>query len=210
MTADRSQLVNPDLHVFRSEKFHGIVMEAADFLEKTPLHGVPPVSSFNGIGVYILYYIGDYEYYQCVSSLHSPDCVRPIYVGKAVPPGWRAGRVSLSAYGKTLYGRLREHGRSIQQAENLDLQHFRCRFIILQGIETDLISTIESHLIRTYQPLWNVVVDGFGNHDPGSGRYNQAPSPWDILHPGRPWIRRLSGKPPLLLQILDRIKNHTQ
>jgi hypothetical protein len=29
------------------------------------------------------------------------------------------------------------------------------------------------------------------NHDPGSGRYNQQISPWDILHPGRAWAKKL-------------------
>lgn len=39
--------------------------------------------------------------------------------------------------------------------------------------------------------IWNTTVTGFGNHDPGSGRYNQARSSWDVLHPGRPWADRL-------------------
>src|SRR5262249_6824895 len=50
----------------------------------------------------------------------------------------------------------------------------------------------ERLMIRTAAPVWNVVVDGFGNHDPGSGRYNQKVSPWDTLHPGRPWVIRLT------------------
>ncbi len=31
----------------------------------------------------------------------------------------------------------------------------------------------------------NKIIDGFGNHDPGKGRYNQLRSRWDKLHPGR-------------------------
>ncbi len=34
-------------------------------------------------------------------------------------------------------------------------------------------------------------VEGFGNHDPGSGRYNSQKPPWDVVHPGRPWADRL-------------------
>jgi hypothetical protein len=41
------------------------------------------------------------------------------------------------------------------------------------------------------EPLWNQKLDGFGNHDPGAGRYNQQRSPWDVIHPGRPWAARL-------------------
>ena len=39
-----------------------------------------------------------------------------------------------------------------------------------------MIGTIEAALIKLNQPLWNVAVDGFGNHDPGRGRYEQAKS----------------------------------
>jgi hypothetical protein len=46
-------------------------------------------------------------------------------------------------------------------------------------------------LIEKNKPLWNVVVDGFGNHDPGSGRYNQQISAWDTIHPGRSWAKKL-------------------
>jgi hypothetical protein len=36
-----------------------------------------------------------------------------------------------------------------------------------------------------------LVVDGFGNHDPGTGRRNMKRPRWDILHPGRSWAGRL-------------------
>jgi hypothetical protein len=40
------------------------------------------------------------------------------------------------------------------------------------------------------------VLDGFGNHDLGKGRYNQQRSAWDIIHPGRKWAKNLQeGKP---------------
>jgi len=42
----------------------------------------------------------------------------------------------------------------------------------------------------------NFDMDGFGNHDPGKGRYNQAQSEWDVLHPGRSWVKRLTGASP--------------
>ena len=49
----------------------------------------------------------------------------------------------------------------------------------------------ESLLIGRFSPIWNTIVDGFGNHDPGSGRRNQARSRWDVLHPGRNWAELL-------------------
>jgi hypothetical protein len=77
--------------------------------------------------------------------------------------------------------------------------------MILDDLESDLIGPVEAELIRRYKPLWNTVVDGFGNHDPGSGRYDQARSEWDVLHPGRPWAERLTGASPQVNDILDRI-----
>jgi len=46
-------------------------------------------------------------------------------------------------------------------------------------------------LSSMFSPLWNRMLDGFGNHDPGAGRYNQQRSPWDVVHPGRPWAAKL-------------------
>lgn len=46
-------------------------------------------------------------------------------------------------------------------------------------------------MISRYRPVWNHVVFGFGNHDPGATRYNQARPLWDELHPGRPWAARM-------------------
>jgi len=49
----------------------------------------------------------------------------------------------------------------------------------------------ERFLIEHYQPLWNVWVDGFGNHPPGKGRPAGEVSWWDALHPGRGWAASL-------------------
>ncbi|MBN1485361.1 MAG: Eco29kI family restriction endonuclease [Chloroflexia bacterium] len=57
-----------------------------------------------------------------------------------------------------------------------------------------------------WNPLWNSGLDGFGNHDPGRGRYNQAKSEWDVLHPGRPWAERLTGASPGLKEIIEKAR----
>ena len=116
---------------------------------------------------------------------------QPIYVGKAVPRGWRQGRLQEPT--NELYRRLCEHANSISQAGNLDLKDFHCRFMILEDAAADMIGTVEAALIRQYYPLWNSTLGGFGNHDPGSGRYELALSDWDVLHPGRDWAERLNG-----------------
>jgi hypothetical protein len=113
---------------------------------------------------------------------------RPIYVGCAVPAGKRKGEGSPLEGGSALSSRLEQHARSIQQAENLDLKDFRCRHLVAVPVWTPL---AERFLIEHYRPIWNTVVDGFGNHDPGKGRHAMKRPRWDILHPGRAWAARL-------------------
>lgn len=57
-------------------------------------------------------------------------------------------------------------------------------------------------------PLWNTVVDGFGNHDPGKGRYEQAKSDWDVIHPGRAWAEKCKGAHSSAATILARVDVH--
>lgn len=71
-----------------------------------------------------------------------------------------------------------------------------------------MIGTVEAALIRHYHPLWNTVVDGFGNHDPGSGRYNQEISEWDIVHPGRSWARKCATSSKNIKEVEMSIRNY--
>jgi len=199
--------VNTELHIFRSPEFQSVVEKAIKFFEGTPVHQLPPPSRFTGCGVYALYYLGGYEPYAKIAKSNQDACALPIYVGKAVPPGWRAARV-VAEESASLHNRLGEHTRSIRQAKNLKSCDLQCRFMILQGAEGDLIVPVEAALIRNYEPLWNSVIDGFGNHDPGSGRYNQARSEWDVLHPGRPWADRLKGEPPSLEETIKKVQDY--
>jgi len=71
-----------------------------------------------------------------------------------------------------------------------------------------MISTIEAALIKLNLPLWNTALDGFGNHDPGNGRYEQAKSDWDVIHGGRSWAEKCNGLPKEGAMILAGIDNH--
>lgn len=155
-----------------------------------PPERLPPLEKFNGAGLYAIYYAGDFEPYAEVSR---DECEWPIYVGKATPPGARKGLVGLNAPpGRKLYGRLREHARSIEAGKNLGIDDFLCRFLVVDDIWIPL---AERLLIGHYRPLWNGVVSGFGNHGPGgrpgggSSRGDQMKSEWDVLHPGRAWAK---------------------
>jgi len=183
-TFDRSR------HVFHSPEFEELVNDTIRFFNGTPIQTLPPLEDFEGTGVYALYFIGkDDLIYNQYHEINRLEYRQPIYVGKAVPRGWRQGRVT-SSKSNELYRRLRDHAKSISLANNLCLEDFLCRFMILENEASNLIGTVEAALIRHYQPLWNCLIDGFGNHDPGKGRYNQVISEWDVLHPGREWAKK--------------------
>jgi hypothetical protein len=194
------------MHIFRSPAFQSVLAAALAFFNGTLAYPMPLVSSFGGSGVYAIYYRGLFPLYTPLAEANRSQCIMPIYAGKAVPSGWRTGRMP-NPHATTLSNRLHEHVRSIQQGDGLDPADFHCRFMILHEPEIDLISVIEAELIRHYQPLWNTVIDGFGNHDPGSGRYKQARSEWDILHPGREWASRLQGVSPSHEAVIAKVQH---
>lgn len=186
MIFDRSK------HVFHSEAFAEVIKDTIRFFNGTPVHVIPPPERFIGVGVYALYYIGRNPYYGKLYEQNRTSFSQPIYVGKAVPRGWRQARSQDAA--NELYSRLNEHFRSISQARNLSVEDFRCRFMILEDSAADMIGTVEASLIRHYKPIWNNSVDGFGNHTPGNGRFMQAKSDWDVIHPGREWAKKCQGQ----------------
>lgn len=175
-------------HIFNSPEFEELIKDTIRFFNGTPIQPMPPLEDFEGAGVYALYYIGKTGIYSDFHQINRLDYRLPIYVGKAVPRSWRQGRISTSS-SHELFRRLGEHTKSIKSVSNLHISDFLCRFMILENAASNMIGTVEAALIRNYQPLWNSSIDGFGNHDPGSGRYNQERSEWDVLHPGRNWAK---------------------
>lgn len=161
----------------------------ADAALNSEIYPLPP-EPFIGAGVYMLYYVGDLPLYRKLANANrNGRFEKPIYVGKAVPAGARKGGMGLDVdHGMALFKRLSEHSESVTDAENLNLQDFRCRFLVVDDIWIPL---AESLLIEKFAPVWNRVLDGFGNHDPGKGRHSGKMPYWDCVHPGREWAKRL-------------------
>ena len=172
---------------------------AARALMDYPPEALPPEDSFRGAGVYALHYAGEFAAYVGMCG------EEPIYVGKADLPGKRQGRVAARQTSAALYRRLMKHGESIESAQNLDLRDFRCRWLVLDPV---WIGLTEQVLISEYRPLWNVAVDGFGNNDPGKGRWNQRRSQWDTLHPGRAWAYNLQDANETVETIMAGVEKH--
>ncbi len=166
---------------------------------KTPMNRI---EKFAGAGIYAIYYIGGFSPYKPISQNDKGEM--PIYVGKAVPPGTRKGNFGLNADpGYALYKRLKEHSDSIKQVNNIKENDFLCRYLVVDDIWIPL---GESLLIAKYSPIWNKIIDGFGNHDRGKGRYNQMLSRWDTLHPGRSWTMECKERPETSQQIITELE----
>jgi len=172
--------------------------------KSSPMTALQP---FIGVGIYAIYYKGDLPIYAKISAKNRSRFIQPIYVGKAIPEGARKGGLGLDVpIGENLYKRLIEHKKSIEAATNLNIKDFYCKFLLVDDIWIPL---GESLLIEKTKPLWNIVVEGFGNHDPGKGRYNQQISAWDTIHPGRSWAKKLQkGKSEK--EIFSQIHNFLQ
>ncbi len=166
------------------------------------------LARFQGAGIYALYYVGPFPAYQPLSlrNTGTEGLIAPIYVGKATPAGGRKG-ASLDTTPKTLalWKRLGEHADSIRSAPTLHIDDFRCRHLVVDDIWIPL---GESLLIAKFSPLWNSLVDGFGNHNPGKGRYEGMRTRWDVLHPGRAWADRCAVRPETAADVEREVRAH--
>ena len=159
-----------------------------------PLGAVP---SFEGGGVYAIYYHGPFPAYAPLTEVNTPTPTIPIYVGKSGAAGSRAG---VGSTGKQkapsrspLCLRLRKHAKSIAAASStLDLADFSARWLVVDEIWVPL---AESSMIRDHSPLWNAFIPGFGSNPQGAGRDEGMRSRWDTLHPGRANADVLKDRP---------------
>lgn len=160
-------------------------------LEERPVVPLDSLGKFDGAGIYALYYTGPYPAYQLLAERNRAESGSwAIYIGKAEAENARKGdpNQAHNSVGPKLYNRINDHLASIQAATNLDVKDFQIRALT---ITPTWISLAEVVAIRIHHPVWNAVIDGLGNHDPGSGRYKGMKPRWDTLHPGRVWADRL-------------------
>lgn len=179
----------PVLQPFNPLQKGHLAKSAARALLISDVQPLPP-EPFIAAGVYALYYQGDFPAYRLLVEKNRDGSYEwPIYVGKAVPEGSRkGGTLDNIDPGTVLYKRLLDHAKSIEAADNLDLADFRCRYLSVDDIWIPL---TENMLIEKFRPVWNRILDGFGNHDPGKGRLAGKRSSWDCVHPGRAWADQL-------------------
>ncbi len=149
-------------------------------LLQQPGHTLPPEHKFPGAGIYAIYYHGPFEPYAPVASANAERLRIPLYIGSAVREGAKLGFKSTPERGARIHSRLQDHASSIRQANNLDINDFSCRYLVLDDA---FILLAESVLIGIFRPIWNGM--GFGSKVVGVFRMGGSASPWDTLHPGR-------------------------
>lgn len=145
-------------------------------LERQPLIFLESeIDRFEGSGLYAIYYRGS------SLSLYAPlkDYNIPVYAGQALSHNSATGRAARSAY--PLWKRARDHRKSIEDAD-LPLAEFAIRLLCLPDVHADL---GENGLRVFYQPVWNAVLTGFGNHEQGPTTRQGQRTKWDTVHPGR-------------------------
>lgn len=140
---------------------------------------LPLDHKFSGAGVYALFYTGSNPAY---AKIRTADASWPIYVGKAVPPGARKGGGGKAS--SPLQSRIGQHVASIEATKTLRIEDFVCRYLVVTPL---WITMSERFLLEHYRPVWNLCLEGFGNHNPGSGRLEGEITWWDAFHPGRHW-----------------------
>ena len=152
---------------------------AVEILEQ-PLRAMPPETPFSGAGVYALYYSGSHEAYSTLRELDGGRYKYPIYIGKAAGESAKQGFNPHSSNKRKLYDRIADHAKSIEEVENLNLDDFQCRYLVLNDA---YIALAESVMIRLFRPPWNGM--SFGSKVVGKFREGGTPGLWDALHPGR-------------------------
>lgn len=177
----------------------------AQAFKQSPVAPLAQLPQFNGVGIYALYYKGDFPPYQPLGDANrQKDDSWAIYVGRKEAENVREGdsqqQTVTEQTNQDPWGRIKSHRESISQAENLELDDFSIKFLALAPVWVPLAEVIS---IRDNTPVWNTILDGFGCHASGRGRGTLQRSKWDTLHPGRPWAAKLRENPVSREQLED-------
>jgi len=194
------------------DKKHLAASVSEALLERQAIR-IDSLKRFEGAGVYVLYYVGLHASYEEMALRNRDNKFEwPIYVGKAVPAGARKGggtgrqtqKAKETARESPVFKRLNEHKKSIIEADSLEVSDFYCRYLIVDPLWIPL---GESMMIAAFAPIWNTLLDGFGNHTPGKARFDGMVPKWDVMHPGRGWAANCRQRPETRPMLEAEVRN---
>ena len=143
-------------HVYHNEAFAELCKDAVRAFNGTPVCGMPP-PRFTGSGVYAIYCTakrGIYERYG--NKVNRMGYNVPIYVGKAVPKGWREENpeafCSLPIKNQILFWQ-----GEIEKTIGVSANDFHCRISQIDEQSLTLIDGMYDTLIDAFHPVWNAV-----------------------------------------------------
>ena len=174
-------------HVYSNPAFAEFLKDAVRSFNGSPVAPMPP-PSFIGSGVYALYCTAvKGPYAKFGKEINRLEYKVPIYVGKAVPPGWRQSRQLDGSADKStpLYSRLCQHSHSIEQGKGLSLSDFACRVLPFSASEQTLATKIVDFMVTLYKPLWNTIVRGFSRPHFTDYAGQTIHSNWEVMHNGK-------------------------
>ncbi|WP_315550934.1 Eco29kI family restriction endonuclease [Rothia mucilaginosa] len=197
------------LDIFDPLDYKHIINTVLMAFEQEKVRGMSSMEPFYGAGIYAIYYTGSYPAYSLMAeqNIENPGSF-PIYIGKAEVANSRKGGLDISAdYSLTrkLYERLSMHKETIQSAENLDICDFQFKVLALTPI---WIPFAENILIARKRPVWNDILEGFGNKNPGIKRRSGKRPKWDTVHPGRFWSREMPLGGESVEDLCAKVENH--
>lgn len=196
------------MNAFDPLSYENLGISISRALDEQPVIPLSSVQRFNGAGVYALFYSGDFPAYRdlALANREQPGSWA-IYIGKAEAENHRKGDPDQQSIldGPKLFNRIQSHKKSIEAATNLRVDDFSVRYLVVAPTWVQLAEIIA---IKLHRPVWNSLIDGFGNHDPGKGRRNGMRPRWDTLHPGRTWAEQLQERPELTSTVESELINY--
>ena len=177
-------------------------------LDNRPVLPLANLEKFDGAGIYALYYTGSHPAYEPLAERNRQEPgAWAIYIGKAEAENARKGDPEQASrpVGSKLFNRIGNHRKSIEAAINLDVNDFQVRALAVAPTWVPLAEVVA---IRIHHPIWNTIVDGLGNHDPGAGRVSGMRPRWDTVHPGRAWAEKLAPRAESAADIQQDARNY--
>ncbi|QGY80802.1 Eco29kI family restriction endonuclease [Sphingorhabdus lacus] len=180
MPSKKQSSLDTDFNPFDPLAVENVGVTLAVELLEQPLVQMPPQTPFRGAGIYALYYRGAHPAYADLIAYDAGRAKYPVYIGKAAGESAKQGFNPKSSSKQKLFDRIDQHAKSIDSVQNLSIEDFSCRYLVLNDA---YIALAESVMIRVFRPPWNGM--SFGSKVVGVHRMGGKPPLWDSLHPGR-------------------------